>query len=170
MNYKKLLKEGKILNNDLGFQGKYECLSNFYTHELISIRLPFNKPYSYEFTSNNIETLFQAAKTLDLNEIKSIVACHTPGQAKKLGRKVKLRTDWEEIKEKVMLELLILKLQVCKTFFNTLIETDSNKYIVEMNYWNDREWGVSNKDFNGNNKLGKLLMKIRRLYNTKAVM
>lgn len=169
MNYKKLLEEGKILNNDLGFQGEYECLSNFYIHEPITIRLPYNKPYSYEFSSNNIETLFQAAKTLDLKEIKQIISCSTPGQAKRLGRKVKLRDDWEQIKEDVMTSLINAKICSCRKFADTLINSDPNKYIVEMNYWGDKEWGVSTKDFYGNNKLGKLLMKIRRLYNIKAV-
>ena len=121
MNYKKLLEDNKILNGELGFSGVYSCLSNFHKHNPITIRLPFDKPYSYEFASNNIETLFQAAKTTNLHQIKQVVACSSPGQAKRLGRKVKLREDWEEIKEKVMFARCTLgsfgiasKLSVCK--------------------------------------------------------
>lgn len=170
MNYKKFLEDNKILNGELGFSGEYSCLSNFHTHNPITIRLPFDKPYSYEFTSNNIETLFQAAKTIDLHQIKQVVACSSPGQAKRLGRKVKLREDWEEIKEKVMFDLILAKFESCKEFRDTLINSNQDKYIVEMNNWGDKEWGVSTKDFCGNNKLGKLLMKLRRLYNINAVM
>lgn len=170
MNYKKLLEDNKILNGELGFSGVYSCLSNFHTHNPITIRLPFDKPYSYEFASNNIETLFQAAKTTNLHQIKQVVACSSPGQAKRLGRKVKLREDWEEIKEKVMFDLILAKFESCKEFRDTLINSDQDKYIVEMNSWGDKEWGVSTKDFCGNNKLGKLLMKLRRLYNINAVM
>ena len=65
MNYKKLLEDNNILNGELGFSGVQSCLSNFHTHNPITIRLTFDKPYSYEFASNNIETLFQAAKATD---------------------------------------------------------------------------------------------------------
>lgn len=68
-----------------------------------------------------------------------------------------------------MTSLINAKICSCRKFADTLINSDPNKYIVEMNYWGDKEWGVSTKDFYGNNKLGKLLMKIRRLYNIKAV-
>ena len=45
-----------------------------------------------------------------------------------------------------------------KTF---LIETGDQE-LQEGNYWNDKEWGVCLKTNKGKNKLGKLLMKIRK--------
>ena len=81
------------------FDGKYAFLSNFY-----------HAPFTYdgiEYPTN--EHFFQAMKTLDQEERKKIAAAATPGKAKRMGRQVQLREDWEEIKEAVMLEGLYLK-------------------------------------------------------------
>jgi len=45
-----------------------------------------------------VEDAFQAAKTLDPTERKFIQLCQTPADARKCGRKVTLRSDWNAIK------------------------------------------------------------------------
>ena len=75
------------------FRGKYYFLSNFYS-----------SPVTYEgLTYLNNEAAFQSAKTFSNRE------CFTnldPSSAKKLGRRVQLRSDWEETKYNIMYEIV----------------------------------------------------------------
>ena len=77
------------------FRGEYAFLSNFadtiIDHEGIL------------YTS--VETAFQAAKTTDM-EFRRRMARYSPADAKRAGRKVTLRSDWESVKEDIMYELL----------------------------------------------------------------
>lgn len=137
--------DGNILIID-SFTGDYSFLSNFY-----SCKINYNG-----FSYLNTEAAFQAQKTLD-RDIQKQFTNLNPSQAKKLGRKIPLRKDWEEIKDTVMYE-------VCKVKFNIpelkekLIATQDAQ-LVEGNTWNDHYWGVCNGY--GKNQLGKILMKIR---------
>ena len=71
------------------FRGKYFFLSNFY-----------NCPVSYAgLTFENNEAAFQSAKCPE--RMKEFCKLN-PSEAKRLGRKVRLRKDWEEAKNKVM--------------------------------------------------------------------
>ena len=56
-----------------------------------------------------MEHAFQAAKTFDRTEKQSVGQAATPGLAKRLGRKVRLRPDWEQVKIGIMEELVRLK-------------------------------------------------------------
>lgn len=49
-----------------------------------------------------VEHAFQAAESLDIKERIRISKLKSPGAAKKAGRKVRLRADWEKIKLAVM--------------------------------------------------------------------
>lgn len=130
------------------FDGEYAFLSNFYDSpiERDGIVYPTN------------EHFFQAMKTLNPEEHRQIAAAATPGKAKRLGRQVKLRPDWEEVKLQIMKEGLILKFFCNKDLAKKLIAT-GNAELVEGNTWNDKFWGVC--DGVGENNLGKLLMEIR---------
>jgi ribA/ribD-fused uncharacterized protein len=135
------------------FDGKYAFLSNFYespiTHD--GITYPTN------------EHFFQAMKTLDINEKKKIAAASTPGQSKRMGRTVTLRSDWEAVKSYYMELGLRLKFQN-SDLAEKLIATGDEE-LVEGNTWHDNCWGnctceqCANKP--GENRLGKLLMEIR---------
>ena len=76
---------------------------------------------------------------------------------KKMGRSVSLRPDWEDIKDDVMLEGLYRKF-TNDELAEWLLDTGDEE-LVEGNWWGDRYWGVCNGI--GQNKLGKLLMKVR---------
>ena len=108
-----------------------------------------------EFTST--EHAYVAAKTLDLNKRAEIAAVETAGQVKRLGRKLKLREDWEEVKVGVMHDLLIQKFSQ-EPFRSQLIAT-GDAYLEETNTWNDTFWGVC--EGVGFNTLGWLLMQVR---------
>ena len=76
------------------FEGQYAFLSNF-----------FPSPIIYEgITYPTNEHFFQAMKTLDQEERRAIAAAGTPGKAKRMGRQVSLRNDWEQVKVDVLEE------------------------------------------------------------------
>lgn len=101
------------------------------------------------------EHYFQAMKTLDTGERNLIWAAKTPGQAKRLGRKVTLRSDWEEIKLLVMRQAIDRKFTLESAPGKYLLKT-GDRLLVEGNSWNDRFWGVC--EGTGQNWLGVLLM------------
>lgn len=96
-------------------------------------------------------------KTLDINKRRAIANASTPGLAKKMGRSVSLRPDWEDIKDDVMLEGLYRKF-ADDELAEWLLDTGDEE-LIEGNWWGDRYCGVCNGV--GQNKLGKLLMKVR---------
>jgi ribA/ribD-fused uncharacterized protein len=81
-------------------------------------------------------------------------------ESKKLGRKIELRSDWNEIKDKVMEYLIRIKFRN-KELRRRLLAT-GEQLLIEGNYWNDRYWGVDLKSGIGENRLGKILMKVRK--------
>ena len=135
------------------FDKEWAFLSNFYPQEIEfeGITYPTN------------EHFFQAMKTLDVDERRAIANCLTPGQAKRMGRRVALRPDWEDVKESIMLEGLYLKF-ADEQLADWLLETGDEE-LVEGTTWHDNEWGNCScpkcAHIEGKNKLGKLLMKVR---------
>ena len=100
-------------------------------------------------------------KTTDLAERQRVRDAATPAQAKRLGRKVALRTDWEQIKNKVMKTLLRSKFSQ-EPFRSRLLDWDGP--IVEYTTWHDRYWGVcvcARHGGQGENHLGHLLTEVR---------
>lgn len=164
MNYNRLYTEGKIVNGINGFQGKYRCLSNFYKlNTPMKVYLPIYSENQKEYSFDNVESAFQACKASSIEDVdKMISKCKTAGQFKRYGRRMALRKDWETIKVNAMLDLLIKKCFCCRKFINTLVSIPDDMVIVEMNSWGDKYWGVSNKDFQGENILGRLLSNLRK--------
>lgn len=107
----------------------------------------------------SVENYFQAMKTFDKSEQAEILVA-TPQESKRLGRKVKLRPDWEQVKEKVMETALLVKFM--QEPYKTLLIETGDSMIIEWNNWGDKEWGVDINTNEGNNKLGLILMKIRK--------
>jgi predicted NAD-dependent protein-ADP-ribosyltransferase YbiA (DUF1768 family) len=78
--------------------------------------------------------------------------------AKKLGRQVQIRRDFDANKLDIMFKLLRLKFANAE-LAKMLIDT-GDTILVEGNTWNDTFWGICNGV--GQNNLGKLLMLVRR--------
>lgn len=131
------------------FKNEYFFLSNFYPCMIYDYRVSKYAP--------SVEHYFQAQKTVHKSEIEMILNAKTASDAKKLGRKVSLREDWEDIKDAVMLEGLRQKFAY-PHLRNKLLHTKDIE-LVENNNWNDTYWGVCNGV--GKNMLGKLLMQVR---------
>ncbi len=125
------------------FRGKYDFLSNMYPAPIIVNGLRFSCA----------EALFQMMKTKNPEERIHFVDI-SGRDAKRLGRCVKLRPDWEDIKVRVMQWVIHQKFRE-PTLRQKLLETD-NEPLVEGNTWGDCFWGVCNG--RGSNMLGKILM------------
>lgn len=129
------------------FEGEFEFLSNFYPASVSMDGMTFQ----------NSEAAYQAQKCL--NTMDKFQFCNlSPRDAKKLGRKVQLRPDWEDIKDEVMARILNLKFRQHPNLGNLLIATGDAK-LIEGNHWRDTYWGVC--DGAGLNRLGELLMQVR---------
>ena len=101
-------------------------------------------------------------KTLKIDERLAIAAAETPGKAKRLGRSVTLRSDWETIKSYYM--ELGLRLKFKNPDLAAKLIATGNAELIEGNDWHDCAWGICRCDRcngQGANLLGKLLMKVR---------
>lgn len=132
------------------FYERYRFLSNFHPAPVVY------DGYEYDST----EHAFVAAKTLDPEERAKIRAIKKPGAAKRAGRKLKLRDDWEDVKVNIMAELVLQKFARHPKLRDMLLETGDEE-LVEGNTWHDYFWGVCNGK--GKNMLGKILMRVREL-------
>ena len=112
-------------------------------------------------TYPTVEHAFQAAKTFDPAERQAIQAAPTPASAKRLGRQVALRPDWEPVKFDLMLRLLQQKFSQPDLRQALLATGDAE--LIEGNTWGDRVWGCvrAQGQWVGQNQLGKLLMRVR---------
>ena len=84
---------------------------------------------------------FVAAKTFDRMKQREIsyIPADKAGLAKRAGRKLKLREDWEMVKISIMRRFLMQKFSY-NSFKTKLLET-GDVLIVEGNYWHDNYWG-----------------------------
>lgn len=137
-------------NNSINsFSGSHAFLSNFESAPIFYDGLYYP----------TVEHAYQAAKTLNMTERKETFTGEcTPKQAKRRGRQVILRSDWENVKVPIMYELLLLKFTTYPELAQKLLQTYP-AVLIEGNYWKDTFWGVC--DGVGANMLGKLLMKVR---------
>lgn len=129
------------------FSGQHRFLSNFW-----SCCIAFEG-----HTYRTVEHAFQAAKTFDEDDRRRIRNEPSAAGAKKRGKHVELRPDWEEVKVGIMRDLLRQKFGT-DPLRSRLLRTGRAK-LVEGNWWGDRFWGVC--DGKGENNLGLLLMEIR---------
>ena len=134
------------------FRDEYFFLSNFYPCRI----------HYYGLSFMNAESAFQAMKRPEM-ALQFILL--TPSEAKKLGRTVPIRKDWEQVKEKIMYEICLAKFTQNPELKQLLLET-GDSILIEGNTWNDTEWGVCRG--NGENKLGKILMRVREELKVKA--
>lgn len=129
------------------FEGEYRFLSNF--HE---------SPVEYGgLLYRNAEGAYQAQKTLSEYERENI-ACMSAGAAKKAGRKVTLRNDWEDVKWDTMKAIVRAKFEQDDDLRKKLMDTGDSD-LIEGNWWKDTYWGVCDRV--GENNLGKILMSER---------
>lgn len=139
------------------FQKEFRFLSNFY---------PSSVSYD-DVVYKTLEHAYQAAKSLDKNYRQQILVCKTPGDAKRIGKKVKLRSGWNEIKYGIMCDLVRKKFISNPVLMQMLLNT-GDSILQEGNYWNDTYWGIDLRTGVGENNLGKILMLVRGKIKTES--
>ena len=138
------------------FRDDYFFLSNYFTApiEENGVTYPTNEHY------------FHAHKSSIVSQNILIAHAATPGEAKRLGRKCKMRPDWNTYRLEVMRNGIHLKFTQHPELAEKLLAT-GNEELIEGNTWNDKFWGVC--DGVGENNLGKILMEEReRLKNDNS--
>lgn len=143
------------------FEGRYRFLSNFYP-----ILILFE-----DIVYPSVEHAYQAAKTVDIPIRKEIAALKTAGKAKQRGSTIQKRSDWDEIKHRIMYTFL------CMKFSNPILKryllATGDTLLIEGNTWHDNYWGVCECIYcrahtTAHNYLGKLLMQVRLEILTKS--
>ena len=129
------------------FKGEYFFLSNFYESPLYYKNIP----------CRNSESAYQAQKLENEDERRKF-SLLSASQAKKLGRQIELRKDWEDIKISEMENICYFKFSQNYSLKNKLINT-APLPLEEGNTWGDTFWGTVNGI--GQNNLGKILMRVR---------
>lgn len=130
------------------FKGEYEFLSNMYPTLF----------YIDEQIYPSAEHAFQAMKCLNRDDQIAMSLCRSSEEAKKAGRLVHLRPDWEEVKVDMMYKVLRAKFQDPE--LAQKLRDTGDEELIEGNTWKDTFWGVYNGV--GQNMLGKLLMELRK--------
>jgi hypothetical protein len=139
------------------FKNYYEMFSNFYPVLI----------YYAERNFPSVEHAFVASKSDDpmvwykVSQIPEDQA----GKAKRFGKKIKLRKNWDIIKLSYMKRFLMQKFSYQR--FKELLLSTGDTILIEGNYWHDNYWGdcYCPKCVNiiGQNQLGKMLMKVRNI-------
>lgn len=133
----------------------YSCFSNFYPCEV-----------QYDgLTYKSSEAAWQSLKTLDY-EIRKEFVNLSPASAKKRGRRVKLRADWEDVKYPLMIDICYAKFLQNVDIKRVLLSTGDEILEEDTTGWHDNEWGNCScyacKNIEGKNLLGKVLMVVRK--------
>jgi ribA/ribD-fused uncharacterized protein len=141
------------------FKGEYAWLSN-----MTRLETPYETKHGLLPTG---EHMYQYAKSTDTEWRKHVVATNNPYQVRKDSRdpdKCKLREDWDEIKDDVMLEVVCYKFSSYNSELLLKLIDLKGIELLEGNYHNDVYWGFCLKTNTGDNRLGKMIMARRDEY------
>lgn len=155
------------------FTGEYRFLSNF---GQISQPIPL-----WDQLWRSSEHAYQAGKATTPGDFRWIRDAPTPLEAKRRGRIIAARPDWEQIKRTVMLQVVLAKFSH-PDLRDRLIATGTAT-LIEGNTWGDGYWGavpdgqtsetqlwngLSATPLAGRNWLGRILMTVRELMTPEA--
>ena len=146
------------------FEGRYRFLSNFYPCEIEhqGIKYPSVENFYVAMKVNDQQLINGKYYTPgDFREMIALIK--NPAEVKKIGSKVKLRSNWDEKKLEAMNWAVRQKFKNNQELKEMLLDT-LNQELVEENYWHDVYWGICTCGKCGNkgeNNLGKILMQVR---------
>lgn len=126
----------------------YGFLGNFYCARM----------YIYGRWWSWVEAPYQAMKTDVPEERDAIWAATKAMEARNLGQKVTMRSDWDQVKRAVMKECCMAKFLQHSDLREQLVDTGTEELIEDSKI--DWFWGCG-KDGTGQNVLGQVLMEIR---------
>jgi ribA/ribD-fused uncharacterized protein len=129
---------------------EYGCFSNF---------APFRIRLKGK-TWPTSEHYFQAQKFAGTEQEEAIRQAKSPMIAARMGRsrKVKMRPDWEKVKDAVMREVVLAKFTQHEELRETLLATGDAEIVEHTT--NDSYW-ADGGDGSGKNMLGRILMSVR---------
>lgn len=149
------------------FTGEYGFLSNFYR------KAPFHAFVYGDRTEEgtlgilkwpSVEHYFQAAKCIRYVDVVDIHHAPLPRDARRMGRVISLRPDWEELKLDIMLTALRNKFGQNRDLAE-LLDLTFDWPLQEGNSHGDRYWGrvwnPIDEKWVGQNWLGRLLELVR---------
>lgn len=145
------------------FSGRYSFLSNFFPCEIDhdGIIYPSVEHYYVAMKCNNDQMIDGRYYTCaDFRELISKV--ESPGKVKLIGKSIKIRSNWDDIKLDIMKRGVENKFKIQE--LSKLLIATGNQPLVEGNWWHDNFYGQCTCEKcsgKGRNKLGKLLMQIR---------
>lgn len=146
------------------FRGNYRFLSNFWESPVIvpveMMRVPGFGGIAGA-SAPTVEHLYQAAKALNVKDVDTILGLPTPKDAKRAGREIKMRKDFDSIKLSVMASLIEFKFTQSELLKEALLDTGDAE-LIEGNTWGDTYWGIDLRTGVGQNHLGKILKNTRK--------
>jgi len=137
------------------FRGDYFFLSNFYPCPLTfeGIQYPSSE---HAFVAQKIKSPLCRQVLAQVSE---------PGAAKRMGRNLPIRKDWNDVRIPLMLMIVFTKFHNPE-MSNRLLATGDAE-LIEGNWWHDNFWGnckcVKCQRTEGQNHLGRIL-NITRFY------
>jgi ribA/ribD-fused uncharacterized protein len=154
------------------FRGKNLFLSSFFPY-VGNQREPVEAPAPILWKGKLYTTrehLYQAAKTTFVEEVARIRNAETPALAKTLGKRCTLRPGFNQMRLQVMEQIITAQYTQHPFLALRLLRTEDQE-LVEGNRWGDTFWGVDLRSNppQGQNHLGKLQMKVRRLLQHKHI-
>ncbi len=123
------------------------------------------------FTFNGIlykssEHFYQSKKCVFDSDERWIINEPSPYRAKTKARKVFVRSNWNDIKDAVMIHAVLEKFRQNPDITHLLM--NYNEAIIEWNDWHDNYWGScmcdNCKDIKGKNKLGNIISQVKNFY------
>jgi hypothetical protein len=113
------------------FAGAFDFLSNFYPCPVVM---------DDELIYRTAEHAFQAQKTGHFAERVAIQRCPTAREAKAAGRKVSLIYGWDDVRKRVMSDVVLAKFWQNPELADQLTAT-GDAHLTEGNSWHDNYWG-----------------------------
>lgn len=149
------------------FRGRFGFLSNFYPCKIEhrGINYPSVEHYYVALKVNTLQ--FIDGQYYTAPDFRELVArIPAGGDVKKLGRRIKIRSDWDQ-KKLGFMEWVLREKFKDKKLAQMLLDT-GDLVLIEGNSWHDVFWGKCSCPKcagAGENHLGVILMKIREELN-----
>lgn len=147
------------------FQGENSLFSNFWfaPAKYDDVVYP-TREHAYQaskaFPSFQILVVDKTGKEMLVNYRQAILDCKKPWEAKRLGRRAKLRPNWEVVKYSTMYEI-VLDCFIRNPEMKRKLLGTGDDILQEGNRWGDTDWGIDLGTGKGENNLGKILMLVR---------
>ncbi len=143
--------------------GRYRFLSNFYPSKIEHNGIIYPTVEHFYVAMKIKEGQMIKTKYMTTEDCRQMISkMSSAASVKNLGKTFKIRSDWDNIKLKVMEWALNEKFKD-KDLSDLLVSTNGEE-IVEGNYWHDNFFGIcscKSCEGKGQNHLGKLLVSIR---------